>query len=176
MNISTGSSYWTVAQLKPNHERVAAQQLSMQGVTSFLPIYQVTRKWSDRVKKLELPLFPGYLFCRYEQPLRRKILKTLGVTRLLGSGVEPEPVSDDEVTAIQRIVASGLPCRPLGDAHQGDRVRICDGPLRDLEGVVMRGNDQRNHLVVSVALLQRSVSVHVPAHWLAPVRNPVPFR
>jgi transcriptional antiterminator NusG len=112
------------------------------------------------------PLFPGYIFCRYRPACRGDILTTPGVVRILGWGGEPEPVAEHEVEAIRTIVASGLAYRASDYLCTGDRVRLHSGPLKGLEGLVLSVKEGSYRFVVSVALLNRSVSVEVDGSWL----------
>jgi transcription antitermination factor NusG len=162
------SEYWAAIQVRPNYERRVADHLSIYGYEYFLPLYRSRRHWSDRVKELEFPLFPGYLFCRYNNDKRLRILSTPGMLRILGCGGRPTPVSDAEIEAILRIVRSGLDYEPAPYVQIGDRVRIRIGALKGLEGLVVGAKQAKSQFVVALTLLQRSVAVEVDAEYLAP--------
>jgi transcriptional antiterminator NusG len=157
---------WVAVQTRPNYEQLVARQLTMQGHECFLPVSQSRRRWSDRVKTLDLPLFPGYLFCRCDMSMRWRILSIAGVTRILGCGGMPIRVSEEEIAAVQRLVHSGLACMPSSRWKIGERVRVQQGPLRGLEGFVM-AVEEEPHLFVSVSILQRSIAVKLDAGWLS---------
>lgn len=131
----------------------------------FLPLYRSSRRWSDRIKKLDLPLFPRYLFVRMEAARQRIVVDSPGVCRIVGFGSGPEPIDDEEVRAVRTLVGSGLPLQPVEEMLAiGDRVRIVEGPLTGMEGVL----DSRrgaSRLIVSVALLMRSVAVEIEESW-----------
>lgn len=114
-----------------------------------------------------MPLFPGYVFCRFDVVDRLPLLIIPGVVCVVGLGKTPLPVKDEEIEAIRTLVASGLPLQPWPLLAVGDRVRIEEGPLRGVTGAVMavKGTLQ---LVVSVTLLQRSVTVTMDRSWLRP--------
>jgi transcription antitermination factor NusG len=135
-----------------------------------LPLYKSVRKWSDRVKELEQPLFPGYLFCKFDFQERRPIVTTPGVLQIVGYGRTAIPVSDHEIQALQLAVSSGIPRQPWPYLEVGQRVRVIYGTLTGLEGILV--NIKGNHRVVlSVALLQRSVAMEVETSWLLPVEE-----
>jgi transcription antitermination factor NusG len=134
----------------------------------FLPAYTVRRRWSDRMKAFTLPLFPGYLFCRTSLEERGQVLRTNGVRGFVAFGGCPEPVPDAEMSAIMRMTSSGLPIEPLDFLRTGERVRVLDGPLRGLEGILLEcGGGTR--VVVSVEMLQRSVAVQIDRAALEPL-------
>jgi transcription antitermination factor NusG len=114
---------------------------------------------------VQVPLFPGYLFCRFDPQNRLPILKTPGVIQVVGCSRQPIPVDEDEIKSIQALVTSGIPNQPWPFLKVGEKVRIESGPLRGLEGVVVefRGN---RRLILSVSLLQRSVAVEIDAAFV----------
>src|SRR5262249_7810691 len=138
------------------------------GYESYLPVYRTRRKWSDRSKSLELPLFPGYLFCRLDVQNRLPVLTTPGVLSIVGAGKNLIPVSDREIEAIRTIERSGLPLFPWPELAVGSKIVIEDGPLKGLEGVTIEIR-KKHHLIVSVPLLQRSVSVEIERDWVRPI-------
>ena len=133
-----------------------------------MPVYKSSRRWSDRVKALELPLFPGYVFCRLNPQHRLPILTIPGALYFAGNGKVPVPIDDAEIAAIQTAVHSGLPTEPYAFLEVGQRVRLEVGPLTGMEGILVEASD-RQRLVVSVTLLKRSVAVTVERHWAKPV-------
>ena len=160
---------WFALTVKPRHEKLASQHLRARGLEEFLPLYHARRKWSDRTQVVDLPLFPGYLFCRFPTQAWLQVLSTPGVQTVVGFGRRPAPVSDGEVSAIQSMLASGLPVIPWEFVRAGDRVEIKGGPLTGMQGLAVRekGIDR---LVVNVDLLQRAVAVEIDREMLAPVR------
>lgn len=152
---------WYALNVRTRLEKRTAEQLDVRGVETFAPSYTVRRRWSDRVKEIELPLFPGYLFCRYSPEQRLKVVTTPGVTSIVGIGNMPMPVSEEEMAGVHTILSSGLPYGPWPYAPQvGDRVLIEDGCMRGLSGFLIRERDQFR-VVVNVDLLQRSVAVEI---------------
>jgi transcriptional antiterminator NusG len=161
---------WFALQVRTRRECLVSTHLKGQGYECLLPLYKIRRQWSDRVKELEQPLFPGYLFCRFDFQNRRPLVVTPGVIRIVGMGDRPMPIEDHEIEAIQLAQASGSPCQPWPYLEVGERVRVNYGNLSGLEGILV--NLKGNHRVVlSVRLLQRSVAMEVDLAWLTPVRG-----
>jgi len=157
---------WYAVQCWLRKESMIAAQLEGQGFACFLPKYKSLREWSDRKKEVEQPLFPGYLFCRFDYTQRRPVLVTPGVLQVVGCGRTPTPIEDREIEAIQIAVASGVPGQPWPYLEVGEKVRIHTGKLSGLEGILV--NFKGNHRVVlSVTLLQRSVALEVDLAWVA---------
>jgi transcription antitermination factor NusG len=159
---------WYALTVKPNHEKAAAQALGCKSLESFLPLYHSRRRWSDRIKELDLPLFAGYVFCRFAEGERAQVLATPGVTSVVGFGSQPAPVTEEEIRAVRTMIASGLPLGPWPYLRVGERVRIEAGPLSGLEGILTQVKDVWR-VVVSVELLQRSVAAEVDRDVLAVV-------
>ncbi len=159
---------WFALQTRCRYEGFVAKQLRHKGYEILLPLYTCRRRWSDRIKELELPLFPGYVFCRFNPLDRLPILVTPGVIQVVGIGKIPTPVDDAEIAAIQTAVQSGLPRQPWPFLQIGQRVRVECGPLCGLEGIFVDFKG-RHRLVLSVTLLQRSVAVEVDGAWVIPI-------
>jgi transcription antitermination factor NusG len=161
---------WFALQVRARYEQGVADHLDGKGYELFLPLYKCRKRWSDRVKEVEAPLFPGYLFCRLNPQDRLPILKTPGVIQVVGSNRTPTAVDEHEIQAIQAMVASGIPNQPWPFLATGDRVRIESGPLSGLEGILVefKGN---HRLVLSVTLLQRSVAVEIDSAFVTSLRS-----
>jgi transcription antitermination factor NusG len=160
---------WFAVQTKSRHEKVAAWALHNKGYEEFLPLYRSRRRWSDRVKELDIPLFSGYVFCRFDPEERLPVLTSPGVLSIVGMGKTPAPVTEAEIAALQVVVESGLKAEPWPFLKVGQAVRIDWGPLAGLEGI-LTGLKNRQRLVVSVTLLQRSVAVEIDGAWVSPLR------
>ena len=162
---------WYALQVRPRFEKMIATNLLNKGYEGFLPLYRKRSRWSDRIKEVQLPLFSGYLFCRFDVNKRLPILKTPGVIQVVGIGKVPHPVEDSEIKALQSIVISGLQAEPRSYLNIGQKVRVEVGPLAGIEGILtaIKGS---NRLIVSVSLLQRSVSVEIDESWVIPVSAP----
>jgi transcription antitermination factor NusG len=151
---------WMAIRVRSRFEKIAAEALRQKGYEYFLPLYRSTRVWSDRTKRLDLPLFPGYLFCRFSVRNRVPVLESPGVMHIVGIGKTPIPVDDGEIAALQKIVHSGLPLAPCEFLQLGQRVRIRSGPLADVQGILVDVR-KRHRIVISISLLRRSVLVEL---------------
>jgi transcription antitermination factor NusG len=163
------SSPWFALQVRARHELGVARFLRGRGYDPFVPVYQLRKRWSDRIKLVEEPLFPGYLFCRLDLNNRLPVLATPGVIQIVGFNHAPIPVNEGEIDAIKSLIVSSLPRQPWPYLQVGSRVQIDSGPLRGLEGLLveLRGT---HRLVVSVTLLQRSVAVEIDSALVKAVR------
>jgi len=167
-----GSLPWFALQVRARQEASVADQLTGQGYERFLPLYKLRTRWSDGIKEFDAPLFPGYLFCRFNPHNRLPILKTPGVIQIVSFNSIPAVVDDTEILSIQRLAASGMEHQPCAFLAIGDRVRINAGPLLGLEGILssVKGN---HRLVLSVSLLQRSVAVEIDSAFITVLTRPV---
>jgi transcription antitermination factor NusG len=158
---------WYALSVKHQHERTIEIALNGKGFETFSPTYRVRRQWSDRSKEIELPLFAGYVFCRFPLESKAQVLTTPAVSRVVQFGATIVAVPDAEIEAIRVLVASRLPMRPWPHLKPGDRVRIERGPLRGVVGVLLREVSVKEkdtlELVITVELLQRSVAVRIEA-------------
>ena len=157
---ATGDQSWFALQVRTRWENSTALLLAGKGYQTLLPTYQVKRQWGRRVKQVDAPLFPGYVFCRFDAQKRLPIVVTPGVITVVGRGRLPVPVDDTELAAIQTVVSSGLQAEPWPYLEVGQKVRIDSDALEGLEGILInfKGNDR---IVVSVSLLRRSVALEI---------------
>ncbi len=161
---------WYATQIQSRLGSVASDTLRSKGYEEFLPLYRSQRRWSDRIKKLEVPLFPGYLFCRLDVHDRLPILTTPGVLGIIGAGKTAIPVDDEEIEAIRAILRSGLAAQPWPFLRVGSKAYIESGPLEGVEGIITN-TDKVCRLIISVSLLQRSVAVEIDREWARPIAN-----
>ena len=162
------SDHWYALHVRPRFEKNVQMHLEEKGYEVFYPTYSVTRQWSDRVKSLQFPLFPGYVFSRFSVHARLPILVTPGVNQVVGAGKTPIKVDDAELQTIRRVLESGVAAQPWPYLKVGESVRIETGPLEGLLGIVTRIKNSYR-LVVSVSLLMRSVSVELDSSWIKPI-------
>jgi transcription antitermination factor NusG len=159
------SPYWFALYIIRNHEKRVEQQLRTKGVEAFLPLCTVTKQWRNHVTaKVEMPLFPGYVFVRIARTERVRVLEVPSVVSIVGNGREALPLPDAEIEAFR----AGLHLQrvdPYPYLKEGNRVRIRCGPMAGLEGIIVR-TDNRLRVVISIDLIMRSVAVHVQAEDL----------
>jgi len=153
------SARWYALYVRSRHERVVENALRGKGYPAFSPFYRIKRKKTDRTTEVDVPLFPGYVFCRFDANKRLPVLVTPGIVEIVPAN-KPEPVDEVGITSIRTLALSGFPVQPWPFLRSGQRIRLEDGPLCGTEGTFVRVKDEY-HLVVSVTLLQRAVSVVV---------------
>jgi transcription antitermination factor NusG len=151
---------WYAAYTRSNHERSAAEQLKQRSIEHFVPTYESFRTWKDRRKRLEMPLFPGYVFVRVAIEQRLSVLVVPGVVRLVGFDNHPVPIADEEIESLRTIVNHRLRPEPHPFLSVGRRVRIKSGALEGVKGILVRKKG-RIRLIISVDLIYQSAMVEV---------------
>ena len=151
---------WYAVYTRSRFEQVVKRQLDFKGVNSFLPLYSKISEWKDRKKGVCWPLFPGYLFVQISARERLDVQKSIGVVSIVGNREGPVEVPEQQITAIRTFVENGLKYDPHPYLKVGKRVRVADGPLAGVEGILVRKKN-RSLFVISVEMIQRSVSVEL---------------
>ena len=158
---------WFAVVSKPQFERAVEQAVHQKGLECFLPMYCAARRWSDRVKRLQLPLFPGYVFCRLRRSSRVPVLRIPGVRSIVSFGAEPLAVPEQEIERVRLMASSGAAIEPWPFLKVGQRVRVQDGPLFGLEGILAETRTA-TRVVVGLEILQRSVAVQLNRNQIRP--------
>ena len=171
-NNQSGNANWFALQIRSRWEATTAGLLRGKGLETFVPTYTTRRKWSDRFKVVEAPLFPGYVFCRFDVHNRLPILITPGVISVVGRGKTPIAVDDAEIASIQSAIQSGVPVEPWPYVEIGERVRIKDDVLDGMEGILTSFKGS-HRVVISVTLLHRSVALEIERSRITPL-GPIP--
>jgi transcription antitermination factor NusG len=153
---------WYAAYTSANHEKRVSAQLGIRSVEHFVPLYESVRCWKDRKVRLQLPLFPGYVFVRLAQCERLRVLQVPGVARLVGFNGLPCALPDSDIEALKMGLASGIRAEPHPFLSVGRRVRVKAGPLEGLQGIVVRRKN-RLRLIISLDLIHRAAAVEVEA-------------
>ncbi len=161
---------WYAVRVKPNHEQSVACGLAGRGLEEFLPLQRSVRRHSRGSKTVELPLFPGYVFSRFDARDRLPVLTVPGVLHIVSMNHVPAPVDAEEILAIQKVIKSGAVAQAWPFTKAGQLVRVTCGSLQGLEGIILRLKN--DYLIVSLTLLQRSVAVEVNRHWVCPIGPP----
>jgi transcription antitermination factor NusG len=163
-----GADRWYALYVRSRHEKTVESSLRGKGYSAFSPFYRTKRKRVDRITEIEVALFPGYVFCQFDSKKRLPILVTPGVVGVVGRGNRPEPVDDTEIASIRTVALAGRPVQPWPFLKIGQRIRLQAGPLAGTEGIFLRVKDEY-HLVVSITLLQRAISVVIENDAVAPL-------
>lgn len=151
---------WVALQTKPKNEKKVDYLLRQKGYQCLAPTYRLKRKWSDRAVEVELPLFPGYVFCHLSSSVLAKAVSTQGVIRVVSFGGKPAEVAPAEIKALRLLAGSNLLREPWKYLPHGTSVLVETGPLASVEGVI-NVDGRTRQLVISVTLLQRSVAVEL---------------
>jgi transcription antitermination factor NusG len=159
---------WYAAYTRANHEKRVREQLEERSVESFLPLHETMRRWKDRRMRLQLPLFPGYVFVRMAPVDRLRVLQVPSVVRLVGFNGYLSPLSDEEIEGLKKSLASGMRAEPHPFLTTGRRVRIKAGPLEGREGILIRRKGSLR-VVLSIELIQRSIIVDVDVADVEPI-------
>ena len=163
---------WYAVKVRTSAELRLSQSLTGRGCEVFLPSYMESRRYSDRIKKVEAALFPGYLFARLDIERRLPVLQTPGVEAIVGFGGKFEQVDEAEILAIRKAIGSGAKVVPWPYLKVGDRVRVHFGALEGVEGILVKEKGQER-LILSVHILQRSISVEIDRSWVRPISSPL---
>lgn len=160
--------HWYAAYTCANHEKQVAAQLSESGVEHFLPLYHTVRRWKDRRMHLDLPLFPGYVFVRLPLRERLRVLRVPSVVHLVGFAGLPTALPEEEIETLRTGLVGAACAQPHPFLTVGRRVRILNGPLAGMEGILQRRKGNYR-VVLSLDLIQRSIAVEADAADLIPV-------
>jgi transcription antitermination factor NusG len=161
--IETGRDVcWNALHTRYQHERQVEAMLSAKGFETFLPTYDAFHKWKDRTKKISEALFPGYLFIADVTDRRLQVMTTPGVCAIVSVAGTPATIPDHEIEAIRKCVSDAGKVEPHPYLQGGDVVRVRNGPLSGVEGILVRKKDSCR-LVVSVEILGRAASVEIDA-------------
>lgn len=153
---------WYAVYTCANHEKRVAAELQARAVENFLPLYHSVRRWKDRRVRLDLPLFPGYVFVRLALCDRLRVVQVPSVVRVVGFGGVPAVLPEAEMEIVRAGLSRGVCAEPHPFLTVGRRVRIVDGPFAGLEGI-LKQKKSGLRVVVSLELIQRSVVVDVDA-------------
>jgi transcription antitermination factor NusG len=159
--VERAASSWYALMVRPRAEAAAARCLEYKGYEVLLPLYRSRRAWSDRVVEVELPLFAGYVFCRFDPTIRQvPILTTPNVLSIVSFGKKPTPLDNSEINSVRLIAETQMLVEPWSEVEVGAQVRIVSGALQGAQGSLVRFKNQ-DRLIVSISLLQRSISVQI---------------
>jgi transcription antitermination factor NusG len=151
---------WFALQTRPKNERKVERLLQQKGYDCFTPIYRSKRKWSDRIVEIDFPLFPGYIFCRFNSSALGKAISTRGVMRVVGFGGTPAEVAREEIESLQLLARTSFLREPWKYLPNGTLVLVETGPLAGIRGII-NTDENKKQLVISVTLLQRSVAIQL---------------
>ena len=163
--------YWYAVYVRSRHEKKVYHLFEEKGLESSLPLIKTTRQWSDRKKKVEVPLFRGYVFIRIDiRKDKFNILKTDGVVKFIGMGKNPSRIPDEQIHWVHMIVEKSDTVKNEKGIPVGQKVRVIAGPFKGVEGVAMRvGNQSR--LVIVIESIMNAVSVEISPNYLEKIKK-----
>jgi len=151
---------WLAAYVTARHEKKIALQLNRRSVPYLLPLYRSVRRWKDRRKELDLPLFPGYIFVNIAVKDRLRVQSVPGVVHFVHFNGQPAVIPQNEIDNLRRGLSTGSTVEPHPFLTVGRKVRVRSGAMAGLEGVLTRKKD-KFRVVITIELIQRSLAVEV---------------
>lgn len=161
---------WYAVMVKPHFEKATSGLISQKGYETYLPLTTSQRKWSDRTKIINSPLFPRYLFARFALDEQVQILRTAGVQKIVGFASRPTAIPVSEIESLRTLTNSGIAPQECDYLSGGHKVVVCKGPLSGMVGALVR-TKTNCRVVVSIQLLQRSVYVEVDRADISPLTD-----
>ena len=154
--------FWYAAYTVARHEKTVAEHLRQRDVECFLPLYETVHRWRNGRHRVQLPLFPSYVFVRMEMRNKLRVLQVPGLVQLVTFQGSPAALPDVEVETLRGALAAGVPAQPYRYLREGSKVEICRGPLQGMQGILLRHQGQFR-VVISVEMIMRSIVVEVDA-------------
>jgi len=170
LEVNPYSIQWFALRVRSRCERVVASAVRQKGFEEFLPLYRTVHVWTDRSKSVEMPLFPGYVFCRLDPSHRMPLLTIPGALHFVSVGKTPVALDEGEIGIIRTALGSNLRVEPVAFTEDGMAVRLHRGPLSGIEGLLIEAGDQRR-IVLPLTALRRSVAIEVESEWVEPVHK-----
>ena len=170
VNCSDGPCNWYALQTRARHEKAISERLTRDGINTYLPLVTESRRWSDRKKTVQLPLFSCYVFINVARSSDERIRaeRTPGALGIVGARGEGIPIPEEQIEAIRTLVSQQIPWSLHPFLRVGQRVRIRGGSMDGVEGVLLARNGDRT-VVVSIEAIQRSLAVRVEGYDVEPV-------
>lgn len=159
---------WYAVYANVRHEKRVKEFLDARMLACYLPTYRSVRRWQDRRKEVELPLFPGYLFVKIAYRSRMQVLTAPGVVHIVSFDGKPAPICEDEIEILRQTLSRGKKCEPHPYLKVGRRVRVRSGPLSGVEGTLVR-RKEGYRLIISIELIMRSVATEIDEADVEPV-------
>jgi transcription antitermination factor NusG len=164
-------SLWYAGYTCARHEKRVAEQLRDRAIEHFLPLYETIHRWKNGRHRVQLPLFPGYIFVRIRLSEKLRVLQIPGFVNLVGFGGVPYPLPESEIAGMREALNSGVLAEPHPYLTVGTRVEIVSGPMQGMSGILLRMHGQCR-VVLSIDLIMRSIVVDVDASEVVPLRSP----
>ena len=168
MNQYNKSKKWIALYTKPRHEKTIAKEFKKKGYEFYLPLLKERRKWSDRKKWVEYPLFKSYIFIRINLKNIINVLQTPGIVKVIKFGNDIAIINDNSIQSIKLMLSGGYAPKPTDYFLKGDPVKVKDGPLKGIEGEVAR-IDNNDRLILKINSIQHSISIKINRAFLSKI-------
>ena len=167
---ATDVARWYALHTHARHEKTVERRLQEQGMETFLPLVREVHVWSDRKKRVEVPLFHCYVFvrCRLSAEDRTRVYQVDSVHGFVGARGAGTPIPNGQIEAIRTVLAQEKPWRAHPFLKAGQRVRVRGGALDGVEGIFISENGDHS-LIISVEAIQRSMAVRINGYYVEPV-------
>jgi transcription antitermination factor NusG len=163
-------SLWYAGYTASRHEKRVAEHLAQRGVEHFLPLYETIHRWNNGRHRVQLPLFPGYIFVKIALQEKLRVLEAPGFVRLVGFNGLPIPLPETDISKMKDALNKGVLAEPYPYLTAGTRVEIRGGAFEGMTGILLR-RQNKCRVVISIDLIMRSMAVEVDASEVVPVRN-----
>lgn len=167
--------HWYACYTRSRHEKAVDELLRRQNIESYLPTTVRESQWKDRKKLVHFPLFPGYVFGRFTLQQLTQVLSTHGVAMVVSARGYPSPIPDAEIESVRLVsraaAEAGAEVEPAGLIVKGNWVRVCAGPFKDVQGVVVERRGRRR-VLVAIAAIGQGVEIDIGIADLAPIPAP----
>ena len=161
---------WYAGYTSSRHEKRVAEHFAQRGIEHFLPLYETIHRWNNGRHRVQLPLFPGYIFVRIALQDRLRVIEVPGFVRLVGFNSLPCPLPETDINRMKEALTKGVLAEPYPYLTVGTRVEIRNGPMQGMTGILLR-RQNKCRVVISVDLIMRSMAVEVEARDVVPVRK-----
>lgn len=158
---------WYAVHTRSHHESKVADLVAAKGIETFLPLRTLQRRWKDRNKLIDFPLFPGYVFVKMPLLEKNKVVQTPSVVRLVGSH-RPESMPEEQVMAVRRFLQEEIAFDPYPYLHPGQEVEVIRGPLKGIRGILV-DRKGRYRLIVNLPLINSMVDAEIAVEDVAVV-------
>ena len=165
MIIENNSEKWIAVYTKPRHEKTVSNELHKKGYEVYLPLLKERRKWSDRKKWVEFPLFKSYLFVKTDIKNSLSVVQSYGVVKIIKFGEKVGIVQNEIIDSIRLMIEGGYKPEPLDYFIEDDPVIVKERPLKGLIGELVRVNN-KERLIVRIDAIQHSVSIQIERGFL----------
>ena len=163
--------YWYAVYVRSRYEKKVHKLFLDKGIESSLPLLNTTKQWSDRKKKVKVPLFRGYVFVWIDiHHDKLNVLQTNGVIKLIGIQNEPSRIPDEQIHWMNKLVQESVTIRHEKEIPIGHKMRISSGAFKGLEGIVIRARNQ-SRFVILVESIMHAVSIEIDPFCLEKIYN-----